>query len=60
MTMTTEQFQKIEQILHYAKQVKAEDLTVFLDAVCAGDEELRQEVDGLINSLDGPSHFALS
>jgi WD40 repeat protein len=51
--MTPELFEQIEKIFYHARQVKPEERAVFLAAVCAGNDELRQEVEQLLDSSDG-------
>jgi hypothetical protein len=54
--MTPELFEQIEKIFYHARQVKADERAVFLAAICAGKDELRQEVEQLLDSSDGTDH----
>lgn len=46
--MNTERWQLIERTYHSALEREGEARSAFLDDACAGDEELRREVEGLI------------
>jgi serine/threonine protein kinase/Tfp pilus assembly protein PilF len=46
--MTPERFQKIEEIFCKAAEMPASERTAFLESACAGDEELRSEVEALL------------
>src|SRR5438093_805267 len=48
--MTPERYQKISKLVHAALELEPHQRTVFLDAACAGDKELRREVESLIAS----------
>jgi hypothetical protein len=43
-----ERWQKIDKILEAALEQKVADRSAFLEEVCAGDEALREEVEGLL------------
>ncbi len=48
--MTPARYQKISKLVHAALELEPQQQVVFLDAACAGDEELRHEVESLIAS----------
>lgn len=50
--MAPEQWEKIGQLYHSAKELEPTERASFLDRACAGDEELRLEVESLI-AADG-------
>ena len=43
--MTSERWQRVEQLYHAALNRDASQRAAFLDGACAGDESLRQEVE---------------
>ena len=46
--MKPERWQQLDQLFHAALERKPEERAAFLDEACAGDEELRKEVEALI------------
>lgn len=57
--MTPEQFSLLREILLTAPRLSEDDLPVYLDRLCAGDEELRHEADSLLNlDLEDPEIIA--
>src|SRR3954463_49416 len=48
--MTPERWRKVDEIFQAALELKPDERTAFLDNSCAGDEELRREVESLISS----------
>jgi serine/threonine protein kinase len=46
--MTPERYQQIDRLVDAALELAVEGLPAFLDRACAGDEELRQEVERLL------------
>jgi serine/threonine-protein kinase len=46
--MTPERWEQIGQLYHAAMELAPTARAAFLDQVCAGDEELRREVESLI------------
>jgi eukaryotic-like serine/threonine-protein kinase len=46
--MTSERWQRVEQLSHAALDRDASQRASFLDGACAGDESLRQEVESLL------------
>ena len=55
--MTPERYQQIGELFHRALAVHAKERAAFLDRVCAGDDELRLEVESLIASDEEASDF---
>src|SRR5687768_13182251 len=63
--MTPERWQQIDKLFQAAIELELGDRERFLDSSCAGDEELRREVESLITSdeegvsfIDGPAFEA--
>ena len=48
--MTPERWQQIEKLFHAALEHEGDQRTSFLDQACAGNEELRREVESLLVS----------
>jgi serine/threonine protein kinase/Tol biopolymer transport system component len=48
--MTPERWQRVDEIFQAAIEMKAEERPAFVERACAGDEELRREVDSLITA----------
>ena len=46
--MTPERWRRIEDLCHAVLALRADDRVAFLETACAGDEELRREVESLI------------
>ncbi|MBI1765771.1 MAG: protein kinase [Acidobacteria bacterium] len=46
--MTPERWQRVDEIFQTAIELKAEERAVFVESACAGDEQLRREVDSLM------------
>src|SRR5215471_12188724 len=55
--MTPERHRQIGELYHAALEVEAGRRAAFLNQVCAGDEELRREVESLIASHEQASGF---
>src|SRR5215510_5125757 len=55
--MTPERWQQIEQLVQAALECDPADRTALLDRECAGDPELRAEVESLIASGNPPQSF---
>lgn len=55
--MTQERWQQIEEILQAALDLPKNKRTTFLDKACAGDDELRREVESLLAREDSAKHF---
>ena len=55
--MNPERYRQIGEIYHAAVAVEAQKRAAFLDDVCAGDAELRSEVESLIASHDQAADF---
>src|SRR5215470_5970827 len=52
--LNKERWERIENIYHDALQRAPEGRAVFLDQACDGDEEIRREVNSLLE-FDGPA-----
>jgi TolB-like protein/Tfp pilus assembly protein PilF len=50
--MTPERYRKIGELFHAALESEADERDAFLERECAGDAELRREVESLIRSHD--------
>jgi serine/threonine protein kinase len=57
LVMTPEQWQKVEQALQGALDLPPQDRAFFLDLVCAGDEQLKQEAASLISAHEEAGNF---
>ncbi|HEV7681607.1 MAG TPA: protein kinase [Pyrinomonadaceae bacterium] len=57
MTMTPEHWQEIKRVFHAALDQRPEARPIFLDEACAGDKELRSEVDSLLSSYARTGEF---
>ena len=55
--MTPERWRQIEQIYHSALEREESQRASFLKEACAGDEELRQEVESLLAHKDQAENF---
>ena len=55
--MKRERWNQVDQLLDAALDVPAEKRARFLDEACAGDQELRKELDALLASDDGARSF---
>ncbi|MFL6194842.1 MAG: serine/threonine protein kinase, partial [Thermoanaerobaculia bacterium] len=55
--MTPERWQKIKTVLEDALEREKGERTAFLDDACAGDDELREEVESLLASEDEVEDF---
>src|SRR5262245_4248043 len=55
--MNRERWNQIDQLLDAVLELPLEKRGAFLDEACAGDEELRRELDGLLASDDGALSF---
>lgn len=55
--MNSERWQQIESLFHEASELAPEARTPFLEQACAGDDELRQQVMALLESLDEADDF---
>src|SRR5690242_15992941 len=47
--MSPERWRRVEELFHSALDRKAEDRDAFLDQACAGDDEIRREVESLLD-----------
>jgi serine/threonine protein kinase/Tol biopolymer transport system component len=55
--MTPERYQKIKELFQAALEQKPEERAAFLGEVCAGDEDLRKEVESLVASDEQTGSF---
>src|SRR4029453_4367205 len=55
--MTNERWKQIEQIYHQAQQRDGQARRAFLDEACAGDAELRRQVESLLRADDHAESF---
>ena len=55
--MTPERYQQIGKLLEAALELEPRQRAAFLDAACAGDQELQREVESLIASDDQVGSF---
>src|SRR5262245_22231949 len=55
--MTPERYQQVAHIYHQAAELEPDERAQFLDGVCAGDLELRNEVEALIASGEQAGDF---
>ena len=55
--METDRWKQIEQLCHAALALERQQQAAFLDGVCAGDEELRSEVESLLAYQKQGDHF---
>lgn len=55
--MTAERWRQVEALFHSALDRAPKDRAAFLDEACAGDEALRLQVEGLLESLDEAGDF---
>ena len=55
--MKPERWQQIEQVLDGALERRASERGAFLDYACAGDEELRREVEALLANESSAEGF---
>jgi serine/threonine protein kinase/tetratricopeptide (TPR) repeat protein len=55
-----ERAERVQAILQMASEVAASEVATLLDRECAGDEELRSEVESLLRSLNKVGRFLLS
>ncbi len=55
--MRPERWQKIEQLYHSALELDPAERLAFVREACAGDEELRREVESLLTSHEQAADF---
>jgi len=55
--MPSDQWQRAEEIFHRALELEPEQRRAFLDEQCSGDDELRREVESLIEFDRKAQHF---
>src|SRR5260370_5840904 len=55
--MKPERWQQIDQVLEAALERNRSERAAFLDQACAGDEELRREVESLLRAHEQAGNF---
>src|SRR5262245_38264475 len=55
--MTSERWRQLEDLFHSTRDRAPRDRAAFLDAACADDRTLREQVEGLIESFDAAGDF---
>jgi eukaryotic-like serine/threonine-protein kinase len=55
--MSPERWREIKPLLESALELKAEDRRAFLDKACAGDDELRREVESFLDASEQAGDF---
>jgi Tol biopolymer transport system component len=55
--MTPERYRQIGELYHAALEVDEDDRAAFLERACAGDEEMRREVESLVISHEEAADF---
>src|SRR6516162_6992637 len=55
--MTSERWQRIEELYHSAREREGNQRAAFLKEACAGDDALRQEVESLLAREKGVEGF---
>ncbi|HMV50336.1 MAG TPA: serine/threonine-protein kinase, partial [Blastocatellia bacterium] len=55
--MTPERWRQVDGVLQQAQELEGDALRRFLDAACAGDEELRREVESLLAAERAEDNF---
>jgi hypothetical protein len=55
--MKPERWQKVKRICEEALECKADEREAFLAKACAGDDQLRKEVDSFLSGGDGKDGF---
>jgi len=58
--MSTERFRRIEAIYHAALSRPFSERSAYLASACAGDDDLRREVESLLAQTSGPNDHFLS
>ena len=55
--MTPDKWRAVERLYHAALDRETGERAAFLQSACASDEELRGEVESLLDTSRGPGHF---
>src|SRR5215475_13690453 len=55
--MTSERWRQVEDLFHSALSHAPVDRAAFLDAACADDRAMREQVEGLLESFDEAGDF---
>lgn len=58
--MTPERYKQIGQLYHAALELGPEERVRFLDGACGSDEELRREVETLLEAHERAGHYSAS
>ncbi len=57
MASSSDRWRRLEALFYEALDLKPEERSEFLEEQCDGDEELRKELEGLLNSAGKPMDF---
>jgi eukaryotic-like serine/threonine-protein kinase len=55
--LTPERWQQVKELFHGALEREGDERVSFIEAACAGDEELRREVETLVGAHERPGSF---
>jgi len=55
--MTPERWQRVKDLFDSASELEAQERAAFLDRECAGDDDLRREVESLLESDNDAESF---
>ena len=55
--MPSDRWRRVEQLYHAALDLEPDRRPAFLEQQCAGDSDLRREVESLLGFDDRPDHF---
>src|SRR5262245_53019104 len=55
--MTPQRWRKIEELYNQLSELSVSEREQFLDKACAGDDELRRDVEGLLHAKSGDTSF---
>ena len=55
--MTPERYRQIGELYHAALELDEQERAAFLERVCAGDEEMRREIESLVSSHERADDF---
>ncbi len=57
MASSSDRWRRLEALFYEALELKPDERSEFLEEQCDGDEELRKEIEGLLNSAGKPMDF---
>ncbi len=57
MSSSSSRWQRLEALFYQALELKPEERAAFLETSCAGDADLRKEIQELLNSSEKPMEF---